>query len=68
MTATDRRRFTVTLDEETHRRLEQVRQRSRPRLPKTYVVKFALNYLFDAIEGGQLELGLEGELKRRGKG
>jgi len=60
----NRKRFTVSLDAATFRRLELLRKRSKPTLSKTYVVAFALNHLFDAIEGGQLALGLDGEFDR----
>lgn len=60
------KRFTVTIDKGLYERLVRETDRRKPRLPKRYVVELALERLFEAIDGGQLELGLgdDGRQKR----
>jgi hypothetical protein len=60
------KRFTVTIDRRLYDRLVRETDRRRPRLPKRYVIELALDHLFEAIDGGQLELGLEGNARQKG--
>jgi len=53
------KRLTVSLDSGLYRRLVNVTDKKRPRLPKRYVIELALRRLFDELDGGQLDLGLE---------
>jgi hypothetical protein len=52
------KRFTVTIDKGLYERVVRESERSRPRLPKRYVVELALERLFKAIDEGQMKLGL----------
>ena len=58
-------RFTVTVDKALYDRLVRETDRRRPRLPKRYVIELALERLFEAIDGGQLELGLGGDGRQK---
>jgi hypothetical protein len=53
------KRFTVTLETTLYQRLVRETDRRTPRLPKRYVVELALKRLFEAVDEGQLELGLD---------
>ena len=53
------KRFTVSLDKALYDRLVAVTDRREPHLPKRYVVELALKRLFEQLDGGQLDLGLE---------
>lgn len=53
------KRFTVTLDKAIYQRLIAETDRRTPRLPKRYVVELALKRLFEAVDEGQLTLGLD---------
>ena len=57
------KRFTVTIDSGLYERLLEVADRRRPRLPKRYVVELALTRLLNEIDEGQLELGLQLDLR-----
>lgn len=58
-------RFTVTIDKGLYGRLVRETDRRRPRLPKRYVVELALERLFEAVDGGQLELGLGDDVRQK---
>ena len=51
--------FTVRIDERLYERLAMATEGHKPRLPKRYAVELALERLLDAVDRGQLELGLE---------
>lgn len=53
------KRFTVSVDKALYDRLVAVTDKREPHLPKRYVVELALKRLFDELDGGQLDLGLE---------
>ena len=55
----DTKRFTVSVDKALYDRLVDVTDKREPHLPKRYVVELALKRLFEELDGGQLELGLE---------
>jgi hypothetical protein len=57
MSHTDR--LNTTIDRRLAERLQRETEGRTPRLPKRYVVELALQRLFEAIDRGQLELGLE---------
>jgi hypothetical protein len=59
------KRFTITIEKSLYDRLVRETDRRRPRLPKRYVVELALERLFEAIDGGQLELGLGDDARQR---
>lgn len=59
------KRFTVTIDKGLYDRLVRETNRRRPRLPKRYVVELALERLFEALDGGQLELGLGDDARQK---
>ena len=61
---TRKRSFTVRLEPETHTRLKKIASESRPPLKLQQVVEFAIEKLIREVEGGQLELGLEVEIRR----
>jgi hypothetical protein len=58
-------RFTVTIDRRLYARLVRETDGRRPRLPKRYVIELALERLFEAIDGGQLELGLGDDAQQK---
>ena len=52
----DTKRLNTTIDSGLANRLERETDGRTPKLPKKYVVELALKRLFDALDGGQLEL------------
>lgn len=54
----DAKRLTVSLDQGIYKRLVDVTEKRKPRLPKRYVIELALKRLLDDLDGGQLELEL----------
>lgn len=54
----DAKRLTVSLDQGIYKRLVNVTEKRKPRLPKRYVIELALKRLLDDLDGGQLELEL----------
>ena len=52
------KRLNTTIDRRLAERLERETEGRTPRLPKRYVVELALQRLFEAVDHGQLELGL----------
>lgn len=59
------KRFTVAVDKSLYDRLVAVTDERDPRLPKRYVVELALKRLFEDLDGGQLDLGLETDARKR---
>ena len=57
------RRLNTTIDPQLADRLDRETVGRIPKLPKRYVVEFALRRLFDDLDRGQLEL----ELTRNGR-
>ncbi len=55
------KRLTITVDKQLYTRLVRLTERGRPHLPKRYVVELALERLFDAIDEGQVELGVKSD-------
>ena len=53
------KRFTVSVDKTLYDRLVDVTEKQEPHLPKRYVIELALTRLFDDLDGGQMNLGLE---------
>jgi len=58
------KRFTVAIDRSLYDRLVTVTEERDPRLPKRYVIELALKRLFEELDGGQLDLGLEKHVQR----
>lgn len=54
----DAKRLTVSLDQGIYKRLVNVTEKRKPRLPKRYVIELALKRLLDDLDGGQSELEL----------
>ena len=54
----DAKRLTVSLDQGIYKRLVDITEKRKPRLPKRYVIELALKRLLDDLDGGQLELEL----------
>jgi len=54
------RRLNTTVDRRLFERLQRETEGRTPQLPRRYVVELALQRLFEAIDHGQLELGLGG--------
>lgn len=52
------KRLNTTINRKLADRLERETEGRTPRLPKRYVVELALQRLFEAVDKGQLELGL----------
>lgn len=52
-------RLNTTIDRRLAERLKRETEGRTPKLPKRYVVELALQRLFEAVDRGQLELGLE---------
>ncbi|WP_420346541.1 hypothetical protein [Pelagibius sp.] len=59
------KRFTVSVDKALYDRLVAVTDKGEPQLPKRYVVELALKRLFEELDGGQLDLGLETHAPKR---
>lgn len=59
------KRFTVSVDRALYDRLVAVTDKGEPQLPKRYVVELALKRLFEELDGGQLDLGLETYAQKR---
>lgn len=57
--ATQLPRFTVSIDPKINEQLLDLTERRTPSLTKRYVVELALTRLFEDVNRGQLELGLE---------
>jgi hypothetical protein len=55
------KRLTITVDKQLYTRLVRLTERGRPHLPKRYVVELALERLLDAIDEGQVELGVKSD-------
>jgi hypothetical protein len=51
-------RFSVSIDPKTNKAIEQLTNRHKPELSKSYVVEYALVRLLDAMEAKQLTLPL----------
>lgn len=51
-------RLSTTIDSRLAVRLQRETDERTPRLPKRYVIELALQRLFEAVDRGQLELGL----------
>ena len=51
-------RFSVSIDPKTNKAIEQLANRHKPELSKSYVVEYALVRLLDAMEAKQLTLPL----------
>ena len=52
-------RFSVSLDSKTNRAIEELAQRHKPELSKSYIVEYALLRLLKAMDAKQLLLPLE---------
>lgn len=52
-------RFSVGLDPKTNRAIEELAQRHKPELSKSYIVEYALLRLLKAMDAKQLLLPLE---------
>lgn len=55
------KRLNTTINRKLADRLERETEGRTPRLPKRYVVELALQRLFEAVDKGQLELGLSSD-------
>lgn len=62
---TDTRRLNTTIDRRIFDRLQRETEGRTPQLPRRYVVELALQRLFQAIDKGQLELGLGGDGRQK---
>jgi hypothetical protein len=60
-------RLNTTIDRRLADRLQKETDGRMPRLPKRYVVELALQRLFDAIDRGQVEIGLGGDGRSKSK-
>lgn len=60
-------RLNTTIDRQLAERLRRETEGRTPRLPKRYVVELALQRLFEAVDRGQLELGLGGDGQSKSK-
>jgi hypothetical protein len=60
-------RLNTTIDSRLAERLQRETDGRTPRLPKRYVVELALQRLFDAVDRGQLELGLGADGRSKSK-
>jgi hypothetical protein len=65
MMAKDEPRLTITVEPKIYEALLDVTDRGHPRLTKRYVVELALTRLFEEVNRGQLQLGLEVQSGRR---
>jgi hypothetical protein len=54
-------RLNTTIERRLADRLKKETEGRTPRLPKRYVVEFALQRLFDAVDRGQVEIGAGGD-------
>ncbi|ESY65970.1 hypothetical protein NKI66_20645 [Mesorhizobium sp. M0518] len=61
----DEPRLTVTVEPKIYEGLLDVTDRRHPRLTKRYVIELALTRLFEDVNRGQLQLGLEVQSGRR---
>lgn len=59
----DVERLNTTIASSLAQRLRRETDERTPRLPKRYVVELALQRLFEAVDDGQLELGLSGHVR-----
>ena len=59
------KRFTITLDGRRYGRLLKLTDQHRPRLPKRYVIELALDRLFQAVNNGSVQLGLERDARTK---
>lgn len=59
------KRFTVSVDTALYDKLVALTDEREPQLPKRYVVELALKRLFDELDGGQLDLGLDRHAQKR---
>jgi len=55
------KRLNTTINRRLAERLERETEGRTPKLPKRYVVELALQRLFEAVDKGQLELGLSSD-------
>ena len=58
------KRFTVSVDMALYDKLIALTDERKPQLPKRYVVELALKRLFEELDGGQLDLGLEAYVRK----
>ena len=58
------KRFTVSVDTTLYDKLVALTDKGEPQLPKRYVVELALKRLFEELDGGQLNLGLERHVQK----
>lgn len=61
----DTKRLNTTIELRLFERLERETDGRTPRLPRRYVVELALQRLFEAVDRGQLELGLVGNGRKK---
>ena len=60
-------RLNTVIDSRLAERLQRETDGRTPRLPKRYVVELALQRLFEAVDRGQLELGLGDDGRSKSK-
>ena len=60
-------RLNTAIDSRLAERLQRETDGRTPRLPKRYVVELALQRLFEAVDRGQLELGLGDDGRSKSK-
>jgi hypothetical protein len=59
------RRFTVTVDEEVHKRLMSLAREHKPPLSLTYVTQYALNLLLQRADDPQFVLDFRDPTRRK---
>jgi hypothetical protein len=64
---TDTERLNTTINRRLAERLHRESDGRTPRLPKRYVVELALQRLFEAVDHGQVDIGLGGDGRSKSK-
>lgn len=64
---TDTEQLNTTINRRLAERLRRESDGRTPRLPKRYVVELALQRLFEAVDHGQVDIGLGGDGRSKSK-